>query len=432
MTDIDVFYKENRINLGATILMKINSLQLKVTPYLSVADLNFVSKNKGFVSNRNIINRLIANHVQDNLHKEKIKKFKRLNIIKNQLLDFIYVYVKSDDYLQKYFDKQLFESNKTDKIYEAFIDSIEKANHDYNSSNQNIVRKLYNSKVIANINKTASLIESLSPKMREAIGRNLSIISKINKNIGFECYFPFVNQISSIYSKITQYVLTNNVLAQNNSLFVKAELAEKWGMLGWTIFCDDTDLTDVALDDFNYESATKAVLALITDKKIEQLKENLIRELNLKCEYKYEEDITEAFNNYYEKRYKSCALLVFALIDGLIISKQIPCKKQRKDNVKYRKVCNKGAKLIIDQASSTLGIKCYPFICNLYKVFNKLFCSGDDFSIDQTIINRNLLVHGMLKREVTKADCIQIFYLLLNFLIIEKMVPDLDVALSQN
>lgn len=430
MTDIDVFYKENRINLGATILMKINSLQLKVTPYLSVADLNFVSKNKVFVSNRNIINRLIANHVQDNLHKEKIKKFKRLNIRKNQLLDFIYVYVKSDDYLQKYFDKQLFESNKIDKIYEAFIDSIEKANHDYNSCNQNIVRKLYNPNVIANINKTASLIESLSPQMRAVIGRNLSIISLINTNIGFEFYSPFVNHICSIYSKITQYVLTNNLLTQNNSLFEKVDLAEKWGMLGWTIFCDDIELTEVALDDFNYESATKAVLALITDKKIEQLKENLMRELNLKCEYMYEEDITEAFNNYYEKRYKSCALLVFALIDGLIIRKQIPCKKSK--NGKKRKVCNSGAKLIIDQASSTLGIKCYPFICNLYKVFNKLFCFGDDFSIDQSVINRNLLVHGMLKREVTKADCIQIFYLLLNFLIIEKMVPDLDVELSQN
>ena len=53
---------------------------------------------------------------------------------------------------------------------------------------------------------------------------------------------------------------------------------------------------------------------------------------------------------------------------------------------------------------------------NVYACLMKVFEDGGDFKKQPEVINRNFVDHGMLHRDVTKRDCIQIFLLYYNLL----------------
>lgn len=119
-----------------------------------------------------------------------------------------------------------------------------------------------------------------------------------------------------------------------------------------------------------------------------------------------------AFNN---EKYKSCALLIFALIDAQLIHFQ----KEIHDvnNIKV----GKGAITYFENRYQIDNVVDIPFLPNL-SFFNVLDCLNEiyrgypNFTGSPPIINRHFVAHGMATKPVCKKDCIQLFYLYFNLL----------------
>ena len=131
-------------------------------------------------------------------------------------------------------------------------------------------------------------------------------------------------------------------------------------------------------------------------------------------------DLTEAISCFNAKHYKSCAMILFSLIE----SKLIRVQDVDPTHEKWRKV-SKGAvekvmKMTDDHISEEALFSTLRQ-ANLASALAKVFEGGDDFKKQPIVINRNFLLHGMLHRRVLKRDCIQLF------LILHSTVIHLDV-----
>ena len=51
---------------------------------------------------------------------------------------------------------------------------------------------------------------------------------------------------------------------------------------------------------------------------------------------------------------------------------------------------------------------------NLISYLTKLFENGNDFQLDSNVLNRNILLHGMNKKRVSKKECKQLFLAVYN------------------
>ena len=127
-------------------------------------------------------------------------------------------------------------------------------------------------------------------------------------------------------------------------------------------------------------------------------------------------DLEEAIECFKGKKYKSCCLILFSMIDSKLIRLQ---DDSNRDNRGYRRSGYKAAKNLFDRIeakyvtemmlSTILNSK------NLIEAFRSFFSNGDDFKVQPKILNRNYLVHGMLYRKVIRKDCVMLFLLLYNF-----------------
>ena len=128
-------------------------------------------------------------------------------------------------------------------------------------------------------------------------------------------------------------------------------------------------------------------------------------------------DYQEAIYNFHDRRYKSCALVLFALIDAIFIRMM---KKEDRDNRQRRPVGVGAAKKAMNRIKDEqireewyLALFQYE---NLFSCLCKVFENGNDFKKQPDVINRNFLDHGMSTRNVRKRDCIQLFLLYYNIL----------------
>ena len=133
----------------------------------------------------------------------------------------------------------------------------------------------------------------------------------------------------------------------------------------------------------------------------------------LKCSYHRRQDIDEAVSLYHNNCFKSCALMLFSMIDALLIHTQdsTPYAKNRKQG-------NNGIKRFREiQAPSsdktTLRLLQFSICVNALDVF---FENTTNFENANPVLNRHLVCHGMLQRDVTQNDCDQLFLLYDNML----------------
>lgn len=137
-------------------------------------------------------------------------------------------------------------------------------------------------------------------------------------------------------------------------------------------------------------------------------------------------DYEEAVANYNEKRYKSCALILFSLIDAKLI------RMQRTDdrNGRGRRPSGKSAAInVYNRIKNETELEEELFVFfrleNIYACMKKVFQDGDDFKKQPDVINRNFLNHGMLTRRVRRRDCVQLFLLYFNWMMfLEKYVDE--------
>lgn len=181
---------------------------------------------------------------------------------------------------------------------------------------------------------------------------------------------------------------------------------KKWGEYGWTLS------PDAPFNCFNEPpadigAANSLMKPFCSRREMERLFDEL-RDQNIK-----KEDLEEAISCYINRQYKSCALILFSIIDAKLIRKQ-------KRDTKYRPSGSKAAKKLREQFESGNNEKMLFTMLhcvNLFSCLETLFANADDFKTEPATINRNYVAHGMTRRLVRQRDCIQLFLALHNLML---------------
>ena len=222
--------------------------------------------------------------------------------------------------------------------------------------------------------------------------------------------FDIINQLGNTLSTFLQSVYIPELSNERKEQLRIAH--ETWGKLGWTQppFAPDTFLDKPPVD---RKDANARALRYCQNADMEQLFSALLDLPHVK-----KSDVNEAKWAFKNKQYKSCALILFALIDSRLIRLQRNEDRRKKD--KYREVGKGAAKKLFERIEKEQDIHKKTFMLfshqNIIQCLLTVFADGKDFRVQPDIINRNFVDHGMLIRRVIRQDCIQLFLLYYNLL----------------
>lgn len=184
-----------------------------------------------------------------------------------------------------------------------------------------------------------------------------------------------------------------------------------WGSYGWTTMpkLPLSGFSDCPVD---IKEANKLALSYCTNKDMEKLFDILRDMKGVK-----KSDLEEAIFDFEHKQYKSCALVLFGLIDAKLIRLQ---KKDKNPKGKWREVGKSAANIVLDKIKSEQDLEKKFFLLldyeNILSCLNTVFARADDFRKQPLVINRNFVDHGMMTKKVIRKDCVQIFLLYYNLL----------------
>ena len=225
--------------------------------------------------------------------------------------------------------------------------------------------------------------------------------------------FDIINQIGNTIATVIQSISIPELSDERKEQLRLSY--ETWGKYGWTqplaapiIFMNNPPV--------DQKDANAKALKYCTQKDMEKLFLAILDLPHVK-----KSDVNEAIWAFENKQYKSCALILFALIDARLIRLQKD-EDRRKSNG-YREVGKKAAYKLFNRIEIEQNIHQKTNILfshqNIFSCLSTVFADGKDFKNQPHVINRNFLDHGMLIRRVTRKDCVQIlllYYNLMNYL----------------
>lgn len=247
-----------------------------------------------------------------------------------------------------------------------------------------------------NLIKLRSVISKITDDNPFYNGTYSSIINTFKVNLE-----PLINvqkEISSIFNDLEINKITEEEIKKYSKKYAR------YGKAGWTMLpslnyrLDNLKTNDIKyFDKYAYNLLKKEgeFEYVIKSCEIEKKNRTIFNEAN-KC--------------YEEGKYRSCALLLFSLIDY----KMTRFQKQRKCQNIY---IGKNAINYIRQKKYKQINKYFFTSCSLSAIFSCLdvmYSSSNNFKERKYVINRNYLVHGYWKQKVRKVDCIKIYLLLWN------------------
>lgn len=268
-----------------------------------------------------------------------------------------------------------------------------------------------NAALRTDMNLTAeTFIESIKVSISEAIRTQEfadSLKGAFSINFELSGVYEAVRRISEKISESVQKITFPSISEERKRELI--EIYELWGSYGWTI----NPCTNVAMifsKKVDKKSADLIALKQCSGQKMKQIFKFISENKRVK-----KSDFEEAVFDYEHKQYKSCALILFSLIDAILIRLQ---KKSYLDG-KRRKVglyaVNETKKRTEIEVNTEL-FSIAMFYTNLFSCLTKVFEGGKDFKMQPDVINRNFLDHGMMTRKVRRKDCIQLFLLYYNML----------------
>lgn len=236
-------------------------------------------------------------------------------------------------------------------------------------------------------------------------------VVKIMGTIGQYTY-NFIENLSKIGNKVIELISIINVPQISDER--KKHLIESyssWGEYGWTV------LPFSAIGFFNdcpktLEEADKIALKELNKENTQRLF-NFLR--NTKGVRK--SDLEEAIFDFENKKYKSCAMVLYSIIDSKLIRLQKDEDRNPKNNNRFsgNTAANKLRKRIEQETDVESTLFLLLSHKNLFSCIDKMFEYGDDFKVQPALANRHFLDHGMLTKNVRRKDCIKLFLLLYNF-----------------
>ena len=256
----------------------------------------------------------------------------------------------------------------------------------------------------------------IAEALKEALQEALQIDEKTKKAfmIGVTNFLEnFADAMTSLLSQLNNtfanLIKSVDIPGIDDVQKKKLEVAyRKWGEYGWTFLPDGPIDFFENIPDTQME-ADKLALNYCTDNNMCKLYKML-----RSTERISQVDLEEAIYVYEHKKYKSCVLIIFSLIDGALI--RLQKDEDRRGKNKYRpsgKIAINNISERIKNHENDYNISLFIWV-NVISCLQKVFENGDDFKNQPEIINRNFLDHGMLERNVDKKDCLQMFILIFN------------------
>lgn len=299
---------------------------------------------------------------------------------------YIKILLEQDIKLKEFYDEDIEDNDE----YEKFKNAVEKY-HEY--THENINKKLM------------AFTNSFNEQM---------------KKYDFSSVFTELNNVfSGIREQIRDSLTEFKNLLPEFDWDDWDEGVKHWGECGWTMIPNapiglfKTKISDESERD-------KIALQYLRKKDMDDLFKEL-QKMRLN-----HSDLNEAIYCYNNRCYKTCAMILCSIIDGIIYKRQ-PVKKgnRRKGDRKFfEKIKESGLKKELLQQSIFL-----LQIDNLIAYLNKLFENGKDFQLDTNVLNRNFLLHGMSKKRVRQKDCKQLFLAVYNTKLV---IEGLDGRLKNN
>ena len=258
-----------------------------------------------------------------------------------------------------------------------------------------------------------STINAIS-EMSQVQGLSSAVRKAFSISYDFSGIYEAIREMSTIVSKAIQEIKIPSISEERKRELIEAN--RLWGSYGWTINPYASLETVFNCMFVDKKTADSIAIRQCSTQTMEQIFDLISQTKRVK-----KSDIEEAVFDYKHKQYKSCAFILFSLVDAALIRLQ-----RRSDlNGKRRQVGLGAVKQVRNRTETDVNKELFfscLFIENLFACLEKVFESGKDFKMQPEVINRNFLDHGMMTKRVRKKDCIQLFLLYYNVLKLLDMI----------
>lgn len=380
--------------------LEIDGKEYAVSLYLSAGDvLSILDFLNG--SNRNYkiaVSKIIEKHISPNQPENSlVYKIAAEQVV---LQTYIEEIVAEEEGLMELYDKH---QNDAD-ICRRFIYAVNDKWKELAQKSAVAVANVIEGHLSAIKKHPANILNGLS-KTANIIAKAIEPYSKISERIT-KTVNAINNQISAIISGIKIPQISES---RKQEL---CETYEEWGKYGWTII-PYAQLSLYNQAPTSQKEANKIAIAYCKDSDMLNLFEKTKELKGVKLK-----DYTEAVYDYQHKQYKSCAMILFSLLDAKLIRMQKkadinPKTKRRDSGIRAAENIKKRI-----EKEQDINKKLFLLLShkNLFACISTFFAGGDDFKVQPELANRNFIDHGMLTKNVRKRDCIQLFLLYFNFL----------------
>ena len=249
--------------------------------------------------------------------------------------------------------------------------------------------------------------EIVNVSIPEAILKAMAPLNELSESIA-----RIQAQLNSIFDSVRIPSFDDEWLQERRASY------EKWGEYGWTTITWAEMKFFYTVPDTQAEADAKA-LSCCDDEHMERLFVKLLENTEID-----RNDLVEAIDDYRSKRYKSCACILFSLVDGILICSMEKNKERRPHGyIAARRLNEK-----IKKAEEIQGMVFHLLSwAGVLTAIHSFFMDGNDFKKQPTVLGRNWLAHGMLHRPVDRMDCIQLFLLLDNLFRTKEMLHKIMV-----
>ena len=223
-----------------------------------------------------------------------------------------------------------------------------------------------------------------------------------------------ITRFSPDFAKIFKFTESYKLFVKRlNKFFKDIEISEKikeklakiycaYGYFGWTMIPSTTE--KLKKEPVSLEEADSYMLKFCKNKEMKFVFSKILENNRINVG-----EINESIDSFKRKKFKSCVLLLFSIIDGLLIRSQKRGNNRRSVRTARTKLEN-----VISKDKETLynvlGAK------NTLVCIEQMYKPANDFVKNCECINRDFISHGMITRDITKTDCIKVFLLLYNVL----------------
>ena len=389
----------------------IDKKEYTINAWLTISDYEKIIDYSEEDDSEECLTEIIRDHIPNSEGKPNLKSLKDKEIINK----FIEMVLNNSETLRETYNST--DSNK--EVSTRFIMSVKENAESIIKPNSKLIltipsikeqfKPLYdNQRIMASMRNVSDSIKNTMIKpfktaeFAKAINQSIKSITIDNQK--------FINAMMASIKKALQ-LIPSSILSEEQIENIR-QIYKGWGDYGWSIF-PGVKFKDIVKVPTNKKESDEVMIQYCNDNQMQIIFEETINLPGVK-----KSDYKEAISDYENQNYKSCALLLFSLIESKLIRMQkrseLNTKRQR------REVGTRAAKILFDkEIKRIVANNKYSLLFraeNIYSCLKVFFKDGNDFKCQPDVTNRQFLSHGMFTGRVKKKDCKQLFVFYYNYI----------------